>query len=491
MLITLQELPCRTAPMADPFGIVGVVSLTVQITQIVVQFGLDWKDASHDIKSFRAELQTLKTVLSETHTNLLLNPDFVEAFQNRPSILLSQLGPNAPPTTDAKLALAICEKELKDLLTELKRRSKGHRVGWERVKGAFLAKTTRESVKNLHRQCQALNSMASIDTAVLGATTYREVKEIREKQQQSIVKQQEARKEQWDWHHDSNKLSLAIKGDVDQLMKGQEDLRLQQEQQVILDWLTPVDYAPQQSDFIGRRHSGTGEWLLNSNQFQGWIRNTKQTMFCPGMPGAGKTIITSIVIDHLWKIFRNDATVGIAYLYCNFQRQYEQRLVDLLASLLKQLIQKKRLIPETMKSLYERHKDERTRPSVEEVSNVLHSIVAGYSKTFIIIDALDECQIKKGSRKGILSETFNLQARTAANIFATSRFISEIAKEFNGSVSLEIRASNEDVRNYLKGHISRLPSCVTRSLDLQEEIETKITKAVEGMYTHFHPFRMY
>jgi hypothetical protein len=91
--------------MADPFGIVGVISLTIQIAQTVVQFGLDWKDAPHDAKTFLNELQTLKTVLSETNTNLFLNSDFGAAFQNQPSLLLSQLGPNAPSTTNTKVRL--------------------------------------------------------------------------------------------------------------------------------------------------------------------------------------------------------------------------------------------------------------------------------------------------------------------------------------------------------------------------------------------------
>jgi hypothetical protein len=65
--------------MADPFGIGGIIGLTIQITQFVVQFGLDWKDAPRDVKTFLIELQALKTVLSETNTNLLLNPDFEAA----------------------------------------------------------------------------------------------------------------------------------------------------------------------------------------------------------------------------------------------------------------------------------------------------------------------------------------------------------------------------------------------------------------------------
>jgi hypothetical protein len=41
-----------------------------------------------------------------------------------------------------------------------------------------------------------------------------------------------------------------------------------QERQTILDWLTPINYSTQQSDFIGRRQEGTGQWLLSSNEFQ-------------------------------------------------------------------------------------------------------------------------------------------------------------------------------------------------------------------------------
>ena len=65
----------------------------------------------------------------------------------------------------------------------------------------------------------------------------------------------------------------------------------------ILDWLTPVDYGPQQTDNIRRRQPGTGQWLLDSAEYQTWLKTSKQTLFCPGIPGAGKTILTSIVID--------------------------------------------------------------------------------------------------------------------------------------------------------------------------------------------------
>jgi DNA replication protein DnaC len=111
-------------------------------------------------------------------------------------------------------------------------------------------------------------------------------------------------------------------------------LRLQ-DNQAILDWLTTVEYAPQQNDYIARRQPGTGQWLLDSVEYQSWRETNKQTLFCPGIPGSGKTILTSIIVGELITRFRNDKSVGIAYIYCNFRRKDEQKINDLLASLLK------------------------------------------------------------------------------------------------------------------------------------------------------------
>ena len=105
-----------------------------------------------------------------------------------------------------------------------------------------------------------------------------------------------------------------------------------------------------------------------------------------------------------------------------------------------------------------------------------------YSRVFIVIDALDECRLSDGSRTRLLSELFALQANSGANFFATSRFIPEITEKFEGSPSLEIHAREEDVRRYLGSRISNFPAFVQRNADLQEEIKTKIVKAVDGMY---------
>jgi Cdc6-like AAA superfamily ATPase len=256
----------------------------------------------------------------------------------------------------------------------------------------------------------------------------------------------------------------------------------QQEHETILNWLTPIDFVPQQNDFIARRQEGTGAWLLNSTKYQSWRETKKQTLFCPGIPGAGKTILTSIIVEELTTRFSKNLTIGFAYVYCNFRRQDEQKIDSLLASLLKQLVKYQPSLPGSVKTLYNSHKDKQTRPSLDEISGALQSVVAAYSRVFIIIDALDECQISDGCRQRFLAGLFNLQAKCGANLLVTSRPILSIEKEFEGNTMLEIRASEEDVRRYLEDNMFRLPGFIVRSLELQEEIKTNIVKAVDGMY---------
>ncbi|MCJ1284853.1 hypothetical protein MMC26_004190 [Xylographa opegraphella] len=268
------------------------------------------------------------------------------------------------------------------------------------------------------------------------------------------------------------------RNDTTRLVRYQED----QEQQSILDWLCPVDYFPQQNDFLRQRQAGTGQWLLDSTKFKAWIETKHQTLFCPGIPGAGKTILTSIVVEQLFTRIRGDCSIAFAYIYCNFKRQHEQSLEHLLASLLKQLAQGRHHLPENVKTIYARCRDQETRPSVDDISAVLQSVAAEYSRVFIVIDALDECQVNNGCLAKLLSHISNLQSKCRVNFFATSRFIPDITERFQRDVRLEIRANKQDVQRYVEGHIDELPRFVRRDPDLQQEISSEIVKAVDGMY---------
>lgn len=247
----------------------------------------------------------------------------------------------------------------------------------------------------------------------------------------------------------------------------------------ILDWVTPVDYGPQQTDYIRRRQPGTGQWLLDSPEFQTWLKTDKQTLFCPRIPGAGKTILTSTVVKELTTQFSSNPAIGIAYLYCNFQHQGKQKAQDLLLSLLKQLTQSQPSLPKSVKSLYDGHRDKRTRPSLGETSGTLQSVAGMYSRVFLIIDALDEYQVSHDSLTQFLTEIFNLQDKCGANIFATSRFVPSIIDKFSGGLSLEIRASDDDVQRYVVDYISKSGLKVMK--ECGEEIKAGIKHVTERM----------
>ena len=120
------------------------------------------------------------------------------------------------------------------------------------------------------------------------------------------------------------------RGDIGRCQKG-SFRQLDQEQRAILEWHTLINYASQQSDIISSCQQGTGHWLLTSKEFQKWVSQGKKTLSCPGIPGAGKTMMSSIVIDHLSAKIGNDAGIGISYIYCNYQRQQEQTPTGLLS----------------------------------------------------------------------------------------------------------------------------------------------------------------
>jgi hypothetical protein len=126
------------------------------------------------------------------------------------------------------------------------------------------------------------------------------------------------------------------------------------------------------------------------------------------MPEAGKIIMTSVVVDYLSTKYRHATEIDIIYLYCNFRRKNEQKPVNLLANLLKQLFLGLPNISDSVIRLYKYYRDRQTRLSFDKISKELYAAINRYAKYFIIIDALDECQITDGNRRKFLSELFNL-----------------------------------------------------------------------------------
>ncbi|WXC58479.1 hypothetical protein SNK03_004378 [Fusarium graminearum] len=282
------------------------------------------------------------------------------------------------------------------------------------------------------------------------------------------------------------KIILEMKASVDEISENvthiQSALRNQKHQD-ILDWLSTIDYSSVQNDTIRRHQPGTCQWLLHSEKYQHWLKTRKQALFCQGIPGAGKTILTSVVINDIGQKRYEDSCIGIAYIYLNYREQDDQEIEKILESLVKQLAEQHASFPDVIEDLYTVHSVDKTRPSITELLETLQLIVEAYDRVYILFDALDECRTSGGRRSKLLKLVVDLKENYDVNLFMTSRYMSDIEEEFKGNImKMEIRASEEDVGSYLDSRLPTISELVRKNKDLRDEIRIKMIDAVDGMF---------
>ncbi|KAL3475445.1 ankyrin repeat-containing domain protein [Aspergillus californicus] len=257
-----------------------------------------------------------------------------------------------------------------------------------------------------------------------------------------------------------------------------------QQRDTILDWLTDFDYGRQLSDYLDQRAPGTGEWFLESSEYKDWMNGRQQILLCPGMPGSGKTIIASIVVDHLNHTFPEGSNVGVAFTFLD--HHIRGKPTDLLTDLLRGLLRQFTPLPtpDFIVKLYTQHSRTRTPLSSGEIFNVLCKVMKSYSRTFIIVDALDESPGSGGTRSIILTELFNLHATVSTSILVTSRRIPSVVDLFEakGSIVREISARDDDVHRFIDREVSTFDSWVRKEPELQRQIMDAVIKATGGMF---------
>ncbi|KAF5244289.1 hypothetical protein FANTH_7799 [Fusarium anthophilum] len=205
-----------------------------------------------------------------------------------------------------------------------------------------------------------------------------------------------------------------------------------------------------------------------------------------GIPGAGKTILASTVIDHIESTSKDDLSIGLAYIYCNFRRYDLQNPDELLSILLKQLVAKLPSLPVNINSLYASHKERGKRPERQDIFNALQNVAAQHSKVYLIVDALDEYGPSGSSRESLLSLLRELQRRHKINVLMTSRFdmriVAEIDNIFGNVIKLEILGATEDIARYVEHNLSILPSAIKGNGSLKGDIIKRISESAKGMF---------
>ncbi|KAI4094172.1 MAG: hypothetical protein LQ344_002426 [Seirophora lacunosa] len=286
---------------------------------------------------------------------------------------------------------------------------------------------------------------------------------------------------------ENHELLQAIKTDttagMDTIKEGVAGLQVREDVKEwleILHWFSPLNFFKTQQDIFARREGDTGQWITQSRDFLDWFAGPKHTLCCAGIPGAGKSVLASIVVDFLRNTTNSDRRRAVAAVFCNFKEFNVQNPENLLASLCVQALDGDVPIPVALQELYKSHEVKRTRPTLREIETVFVEIGKLLDDLYLVIDALDECSAD--ARSFITQKLRTLSSNT--KLLATTRPIDDITREFTTEPVLEIRASHADLEKYIKARFersSRLSAIVQKQPSLETEISDGIIAKANGM----------
>ena len=160
------------------------------------------------------------------------------------------------------------------------------------------------------------------------------------------------------------------------------------------------------------------------------------------------------MIDHLQQRFASQEDTTILYVYNNYRERELQLTTNLIGALLQQIVLKRRRVFPEIIELYQRHQTSRTRATTDDLCEVLCGEIQKFNAVFVLIDALDEFNGATGDREPLIIQLRRILEMHSARLMITSRDNVKIESSIPDALHLQIRASDEDIRNYLVAQIS-------------------------------------
>ncbi|KAF8883103.1 hypothetical protein BD779DRAFT_1626420 [Infundibulicybe gibba] len=258
---------------------------------------------------------------------------------------------------------------------------------------------------------------------------------------------------------------------VDTIDRNQRDQELEE----LVKWLSPLDFGEKHNMLFEKRARDTGEWFLKDSKFLAWRRGDTgyKTLWCPGNPGVGKSVMISLVINELGKVIPENA--ALVFIYFEYKTKYT--LSQLAEVILKQLA-RRRITRSLLESL-QKHKTG-IRPTSDELFDMLKIEVETYDRVLVVIDALDEADVEMWTQ--LLGR---LQALRKISLIATSRDTGEIEFGLRPCKRLDITANEGDMKKYIEGRLEssgKFKRLLKTRRDVHEEIVAGIMNKADGMF---------
>jgi hypothetical protein len=269
-----------------------------------------------------------------------------------------------------------------------------------------------------------------------------------------------------------------------------KDVAFAQKHEKIHRWLSPSDPSTNYNKALQQRQEGTGLWLLQSSVFQKWYRQQNSFLWLHGIPGCGKTILSSTIIKHIVDTHTDQL---LLYFYFDFTDAGKQTLNNLIRSLISQLYHKHKDTEELLDLLFTSCNKGRSQPTLESLCKVFLQMIDQSQEIYIVLDALDECRVRKGPlSEGVLAWIQSLSELELRNVhlLVTSRpehdiesVLRKLAQSDEDIVPIQSDLIEDDIRSYVHTRVRTgdgLKKWRSRT-DVLDEIQRVLMEKAQGM----------
>lgn len=236
-------------------------------------------------------------------------------------------------------------------------------------------------------------------------------------------------------------------------------------------------------EFKRDRQHGTGAWLFDLPEMMNWLGSSNDALWIYGIPGAGKTTLSTLVVDEILTGKQSDS-IGTAYFYVRHDDKESHKPSNVLGSLISQLARHNREALADLMNMYsECRTDGLVAPDDQELIERLHRMSQHFTEIYIMIDGLDECgNPYEAHRKRLIKAVAGLHGinEGSCHTLVFSRKESDIENEFARMQfhTVSIAATSADLRLFANAWSGELD---VQSERLRAEIVDTLVKEANGM----------
>jgi hypothetical protein len=252
---------------------------------------------------------------------------------------------------------------------------------------------------------------------------------------------------------------------------------MQTKRDAVLIWYKTSDPEQNHHQSCSKHDPETGKRVFDNAEFKAWSQSEGTSLWMHGIPGAGKTILCSSIIDYLQELHPN----RVVYYYFDFADSKKQSVSSLLNSIIFQLTSVAHTIPVPALELFERCNGLQ-QPGLDELFGVFVAVLADSEKTFLLVDALDECLEEE---RRFFKLFFGDSLPAGLNISITSRKEPDIEaalkdKVFH-SISIQSSVIDADVGIHVSNAISDDPILKKWTPGIRQDMLDGIVQGSQGM----------